>query len=200
MLGSSLPMRLHHRVPLTIIFSILRSLLLTVLLLFSLLLPGPASPFNPLSPLEKFDVFIVDQQSVCVPLLRFVSGSRVVFYCHFPDKLLSAGWTIGPDGESVRETGGVLRRLYRWPIDKLEEWTTGMRPYASQVGQDQRADRQDNQMSFLPTPNSQLQSTRMLSLPCGSERRKSSTPASMLTSTPRPRPERAKAKPTELST
>lgn len=119
-------MRLHPKVPLTIVFSILRSLLLTLLLLFSLLLPGPASPFNPLSPLKRFDVYVVDQQSVCVPLLRFVSGSRVVFYCHFPDKLLSAGWSIGPEGKTVRSRGGLLRRIYRWPVDKLEEWTTGM--------------------------------------------------------------------------
>ena len=119
-------MRLHPKLPMTIVFSILRSLLLTIILLVSLLLPGPASPLNPLSPLKRFDVFIVDQQSVCVPLLRLVSGSRVVFYCHFPDKLLSAGWTIGENGKSVRREGGLLRRIYRWPVDKLEEWTTGM--------------------------------------------------------------------------
>lgn len=134
-LGSSLPMRLHPKLPMTIVFSILRSLLLTVLLLVSLLLPGPASPFNPLSPLKRFDVFVVDQQSVCVPLLRLVSGSRIVFYCHFPDKLLSSGWSIGENGKSVKAGGGLLRRIYRWPVDKLEEWTTGA--YLSErTGQD----------------------------------------------------------------
>jgi alpha-1,3/alpha-1,6-mannosyltransferase len=110
---------------LTIVFSILRSLLLTILLSFSLLLPGPAAPWNPLSPLEAFDVFVVDQQSVCVPLLRLLSGSRVVFYCHFPDKLLSQGWEIGPEGKSVKSRSGFVRKVYRWPIDKLEEFTTG---------------------------------------------------------------------------
>ena len=124
-------MRLHPKLPMTIVFSILRSLLLTIILLVSLLLPGPASPLNPLSPLKRFDVFIVDQQSVCVPLLRLVSGSRVVFYCHFPDKLLSAGWTIGENGKSVRREGGLLRRIYRWPVDKLEEWTTGMQSHTN---------------------------------------------------------------------
>ncbi len=76
--GSSLPRRLTAR-SLTIIFSILRSLALTILLCFSLLLPGPASAFNPLSPLDRFDVFFVDQQSVCVPLLRFITGRESSF-------------------------------------------------------------------------------------------------------------------------
>lgn len=134
-------MRLHPQFPLTIIFSILRSLLLTLLLLLSLLLPPPASPMNPLSPLERFDVFFVDQQSVCVPLLRWIAGTRVVFYCHFPDKLLSGGWEVKVDekgeGRVGRKEGvgllgggggvGWIKRVYRWPIDKLEEWTTGMR-------------------------------------------------------------------------
>ena len=66
----------------------------------------------------------MDQQSVAVPLLKFVSGSRVVFYCHFPDKLLSAGWTFN-DKEVKRQGAGLLRRAYRWPVDKLEEFTTG---------------------------------------------------------------------------
>jgi len=125
-------MRLHPSLPLTIIFSILRSLLLTLLLLLSLFLPGPASAFNPLSPLEPFDIFFVDQQSVCVPLLRLVGGTRVVFYCHFPDKLLSGGWEVAVDdkGEGKvgrKQVGGVgwMKRVYRWPVDKLEEWTTG---------------------------------------------------------------------------
>lgn len=127
-LGSSLPRSFHPKFPLTILFSILRSLLLAVLLLTSLLLPGPSSLVNPLSPLQGFDIFFVDQQSVAVPLLRFVSGTRVVFYCHFPDKLLSGGWEIdvGKDKAVVERKGvGTLKRMYRWPIDKLEEYTTG---------------------------------------------------------------------------
>ena len=79
---------------------------------------------NPLHGIEPFDVFIVDQQSVCVPLLRFLTGTRVVFYCHFPDKLLSGGWVFGAD-KVERTQGSLLKRAYRWPIDKLEEWTTG---------------------------------------------------------------------------
>lgn len=79
---------------------------------------------NPLHGIEHFDVYIVDQQSVCVPLLRLLTGTRVVFYCHFPDKLLSGGWSFGED-KVERTQGGLLKRAYRLPIDKLEEWTTG---------------------------------------------------------------------------
>lgn len=59
-------------------------------------------------------VAIVDQLSAPVPLLR-LANMRVVFYCHFPDKLL------------VQATGGFSpgRALYRLPFDLLEEATTG---------------------------------------------------------------------------
>jgi alpha-1,3/alpha-1,6-mannosyltransferase len=124
-LGSSIPRQLHSRLPLTIIFSILRSVLLALLLSFSFLLPGPASRLNPLHGIEPFDVYIVDQQSVCVPILRLLTGTRVVFYCHFPDKLLSGGWSFGAD-KVERTQGSLIKRAYRWPIDKLEEWTTGL--------------------------------------------------------------------------
>jgi alpha-1,3/alpha-1,6-mannosyltransferase len=128
-LGSSLPQHLHAKLPLTIVFSILKSLLLTLLVITSIWLPEPAGFFNPLSRLPPFDVFFVDQQSVCVPLLRLFLGTRVVFYCHFPDKLLSGGWEVSVDkkgaGTVQRGDTGLAKRLYRWPIDKLEEWTTG---------------------------------------------------------------------------
>lgn len=114
----------------TIVFSILRSIALSFLVFFSQVLPGPVGILNPLAPLEKFDVFIVDQQSVCVPFLRALTGTPVVFYCHFPDKLLSGGWVIdsssSPGNVSLsRQNAPLLKRLYRWPIDRLEEWTTG---------------------------------------------------------------------------
>ncbi|EJT49211.1 glycolipid mannosyltransferase [Trichosporon asahii var. asahii CBS 2479] len=110
----------------TIVFSILRNIALTFLLWFSQVLPPPAGALNPLAPLPAFDVFVVDQQSVCVPFLRLLTGTPVVFYCHFPDKLLSGGWqiTFGDEVNLSRNSGGLLKKAYRWPIDTLEEWTT----------------------------------------------------------------------------
>lgn len=59
------------------------------------------------------DVIICDQISACIPVLRLLSNAKVVFYCHFPDMLLT-------------QRKSLLKRLYRAPIDWLEETTTGM--------------------------------------------------------------------------
>jgi len=62
----------------------------------------------------KPDVVVVDQVSACLPVLRLLApNAKVVFYCHFPDLLLTQ-----------RQT--PLKKLYRGPIDWLEEVTTGM--------------------------------------------------------------------------
>lgn len=118
-----------------VLFAIARQLLLAFLLFCSLSPLVPAS-LRPLPDVESFDVYFVDQLSVCVPILRWFLGTRVVFYCHFPDKLLSGGWDVSLEGvgdgpaavprkkqsEGLR---GFLKDLYRIPVDKLEEWTTG---------------------------------------------------------------------------
>jgi alpha-1,3/alpha-1,6-mannosyltransferase len=59
-----------------------------------------------------FDAAVLDQISLGVPLLQLVRRRPVLFYCHFPDKLLSLG------------RRSLLKRLYRAPIDWLEERTT----------------------------------------------------------------------------
>ncbi|OVA15160.1 Glycosyl transferase [Macleaya cordata] len=61
----------------------------------------------------SFDVVLADQVSVIVPLMKAKKSSKVVFYCHFPDLLLAQHTT-------------VLRRIYRKPINMVEEATTGM--------------------------------------------------------------------------
>ncbi|KAF3442381.1 hypothetical protein FNV43_RR16297 [Rhamnella rubrinervis] len=62
---------------------------------------------------SSFDVILADQVSVVIPLLKFKKSTKVVFYCHFPDLLLAQHTTF-------------LRRIYRKPIDFIEEMTTGM--------------------------------------------------------------------------
>ncbi|EON60881.1 hypothetical protein W97_00091 [Coniosporium apollinis CBS 100218] len=58
-------------------------------------------------------VFFVDQLSAGVPLLRLLQpNARVLFYCHFPDKLLA-------------KKGGWVKSFYRAPFDWLESWSTG---------------------------------------------------------------------------
>ncbi|KAJ3237291.1 Alpha-1,3-mannosyltransferase-like protein [Chytriomyces hyalinus] len=61
---------------------------------------------------NKYDVLFVDQLSISIPILRF-AGSKILFYCHFPDKLLAK-----------RESW--IKSLYRIPFDVLEEVTTRM--------------------------------------------------------------------------
>jgi alpha-1,3/alpha-1,6-mannosyltransferase len=67
----------------------------------------------------KPDVFIVDQLSACVPLLRWLwpGNPRLLFYCHFPDQLLSR--------RDERGVLGMVKRMYRWPFDWFEGWSMG---------------------------------------------------------------------------
>ena len=58
-----------------------------------------------------FDVVFVDQVSACIPFLRLQRQAKVLFYCHFPDQLLTQRSTL-------------LKRFYRYFLDTLEEYTT----------------------------------------------------------------------------
>ena len=62
---------------------------------------------------KEYDYFIVDQLSFCIPFLSIFGrpDSRILFYCHFPDQLLAV-------------KSSLLKRVYRLPFDKIEEWTT----------------------------------------------------------------------------
>ncbi|KAJ8455621.1 hypothetical protein OPV22_006277 [Ensete ventricosum] len=60
-----------------------------------------------------FSVKVYDQVSVVIPLLKLKRSTKILFYCHFPDLLLAQHTT-------------TLRRIYRCPIDMIEETTTGM--------------------------------------------------------------------------
>nr|CAD7458406.1 unnamed protein product [Timema tahoe] len=57
------------------------------------------------------DVVFCDLISVCIPILK-LRISNVLFYCHFPDQLLSS-------------PGSFLKSLYRAPLNWFEERSTG---------------------------------------------------------------------------
>ncbi|XP_006887031.1 PREDICTED: alpha-1,3/1,6-mannosyltransferase ALG2 [Elephantulus edwardii] len=62
----------------------------------------------------EFDVVVCDQVSACIPVLRLARRrKKILFYCHFPDMLLT-------------KRDSFLKRLYRAPIDWIEEHTTGL--------------------------------------------------------------------------
>jgi len=86
-----------------VIFAILRMAWIALYLSLEVLVGGRSAP----------DIVFCDQVAHVVPLVKFGLGKPVVFYCHFPDKLLCV------DRESL------LKRLYRAPIDWLEEASTG---------------------------------------------------------------------------
>lgn len=82
-------------------FAILCAILRQLHLVINLLLSG-----------ATYDVFIIDQLSAAVPILRLFNH-RVLFYCHFPDQLLAL-------------RGGLLKKLYRVPFDFFETWSTNL--------------------------------------------------------------------------
>lgn len=84
-----------------IVFAILRQLYLVLRLVVT-------------GEISRYDYFVVDQLSFCVPILGIFStdAARVLFYCHFPDQLLA-------------KQGGIAKKLYRVPFDAVEEWSTG---------------------------------------------------------------------------
>ena len=61
-----------------------------------------------------YDVYICDQVSVCLPVLRLLAPrSKLLFYCHYPDQLLAA-------------RASCVKRVYRLPFDVVEEVTTAV--------------------------------------------------------------------------
>lgn len=60
--------------------------------------------------ISNHDLVVCDQVSACIPFLK-LGKSRIIFYCHFPDQLLT-----------TRQT--YLKTLYRRPLDYYEEIST----------------------------------------------------------------------------
>lgn len=101
----------------------------------------------------EYDAFFVDQLSTCVPFIRTFAKKRIVYYCHFPDKLLANGEFV--QGR-VRRKGGLLKRLYRMPMDWLEEITTGSQDNETVLGKEALTVFQGMPTFCSQTPNSQL--------------------------------------------
>ena len=64
---------------------------------------------------SSHDVIICDQVSACIPFLKLDirNKAKIIFYCHFPDQLLTR-----------RET--LAKTIYRKPLDTFEEWSTSL--------------------------------------------------------------------------
>ena len=64
---------------------------------------------------RRYEVFICDQVSTCVLFLRYMTRAKVVFYCHYPDQLLTSTYSLSG-----------ARKVYRSVLNWIEEQTTGM--------------------------------------------------------------------------
>lgn len=82
-----------------ILFAFLRQVYLTLRLIIS-------------GEINQYDYFIIDQLSYCIPIISLFSLGKILFYCHFPDQLLS-------------KNEGKLKSIYRLPFNFIEEYTTG---------------------------------------------------------------------------
>lgn len=63
----------------------------------------------------NYDLILCDQVSACIPFLKLNiwNNAKIIFYCHFPDQLLT-------------ERKTRLKAAYRKPIDLFEEWSTSL--------------------------------------------------------------------------
>uniref|UniRef100_A0A0K8TU77 Alpha-1,3/1,6-mannosyltransferase ALG2 n=1 Tax=Tabanus bromius TaxID=304241 RepID=A0A0K8TU77_TABBR len=62
---------------------------------------------------EQIDIIFCDQISLGIPILKLAKNNpKIIFYCHFPDQLLS-------------KKSSWIKSVYRMPLDYLEELTTG---------------------------------------------------------------------------
>ncbi len=75
-------------------------------------------------PIPAFDLFFFDQLPAGIPWLKILLATRVIYYCHFPDK--DIGNSIAMQKAHARGESGpsILRKLYRLPFDLFEEGTT----------------------------------------------------------------------------
>ncbi|SPO25822.1 related to alpha-1,3-mannosyltransferase alg2 [Ustilago trichophora] len=75
-------------------------------------------------PIPAFDLFFFDQLPAGIPWLKILLATRVVYYCHFPDK--DIGNSIAMQKAHARGESGpsIFRKLYRLPFDLFEEGTT----------------------------------------------------------------------------
>ena len=62
------------------------------------------------------DIVFTDQVSAVNPFVRMfgLARSRLIFYCHYPDVLLCV------------DRGSWIKRMYRYPFDMLERYTTSV--------------------------------------------------------------------------
>ena len=70
------------------------------------------------------DIIVLDVLPTSIPILTFFTKAGILFYCHFPDKLLTRDTVNGEPTDTLSQRSS-LRNLYRNILDSLEESTMG---------------------------------------------------------------------------
>lgn len=83
--------------------------------------PALYAALSSVQPSDLPDVFIIDQLPLAIPFLKLLCARRVLYYCHFPDKEISASLA---QQRGTQGLGALVRSMYRLPLDLLEEVTT----------------------------------------------------------------------------
>jgi len=68
------------------------------------------------------DILVMDVLPTSIPFLASLTMAGVLFYCHFPDKLLTRD-TVNGEPTDAGAQRSMLRNLYRSLLDSLEEST-----------------------------------------------------------------------------
>ena len=63
---------------------------------------------------SRFQLIVLDQVPLPIPYLRLLTRAKILFYCHYPDKLLCVN------------RKNCFKRCYRYIIDTIEEHTMAM--------------------------------------------------------------------------
>ena len=72
---------------------------------------------------DTIDVIILDVLPTPIPFIKWINPCcKVLFYCHFPDKLLIRG-NNKKSSSSDNSIKNVIRYLYRYIFDFIEEYT-----------------------------------------------------------------------------
>ncbi|EST05537.1 Glycosyl transferase, family 1 [Kalmanozyma brasiliensis GHG001] len=75
-------------------------------------------------PIPGFDLFFFDQLTAGIPWLKILLATRVVYYCHFPDKEISNSIAMQKAHARGESGPSIFRKFYRLPFDLFEEGTT----------------------------------------------------------------------------
>ena len=74
--------------------------------------------FKKLKDVEPISVVVVDQIAYTIPLIRLFTNYKIVYYCHFPEKLLDDN----AKNQKIPKLKKIVGKIYRYIFDVLESF------------------------------------------------------------------------------